>query len=1146
MPAGLERPTGAFADVSELEYIAAIHQTTDDDKDTFVDGSIDASDVKVFLLSRYGISVTEEEVKESIFRDIGGGVNGCIDLVEVVSLLIIPYLSKVAFVNAHTTEHQQVGNKNSNQSQFEKEALAHFDKLREDSNDSIFGDVLNFIMAETTGSKDPQPLTKELMSKIFKKYNEEDLIEDDTLLEEMIDMASGGKTGLAREVSSSLPVEDFDITSQQGADTNDSFEFIMTPDTTNNAEADLITEEIAPFDGKKDSLAIGAYAETTEKAVLLDENKKKDFTSSLAIGADAETIDEDTILDEKKHFSSAFAFGAGVNATDEDSFTTGTLLLDAAAFTRGLTDDIKLYDPFTETKYTTHYEDVFGTAPKGNSKELKGYNEVDNAERGEAPDDGNNEVREVRRVFTLSQIDSQADTFRDKNHYIIAWLSIIFVFLSYTWGFVTGFAPFKCEPDDLGCKIANSIALWSGIFAFMAFAVAPLIILITLGNDSDRQSPYHIAGGICAIAACIFTPAITYPVNSPFSSFMDETTSFSSKALQGSTVTFGVLLLLIQFSSILRFFVSDDALQNSKVLTSLLRGSGVRAEFGIKISAALKIHHLVKNAYDLHPEVSGRDDYTKSNVMLNYNKEMGNSEPFGGFVWAWKQYFNGDLLNREGIWIHSRLQVAFFAQFLSALIFIVLTAGVIVNKIIPDVDRFRYRENPATSESNLCWSIFDPASCTYPTVDGVSLGIGVCTNVTFLNEICRDYYPEVKGWKSFGYCALLREGGVVSDEFMNVTSTCPPIYESIETTFGYYLTSDQDNDNWCAASASVCTGDKEDADSYSCIIGLRQVAPFQFSEAGSGCSELAQNDENFDKLLTQVRIVNNATVAFQQSAADLKEQLFPKKTTVVASLTAGLLVAGVAAIWNSLVSIPSQVLVTLRFRTGSVETLRDPRFKVYRKGILQTTYLIGAAIWSSFFMILLIFVIVSVAVFLFSYHITRPVVLNFIAVFIGIGVTIIIKILLAMILDKFNYQGFYRKHPMFANFSNVCFECWHLVITSGFVLSRVIKLLAIVLLYAGRYDQQLLANGVGEIGMKSLDTFPHLFKVDLLSIDAHRHPYIERLGMMYMMKLRHGRNFGNRAGSTWRLLFVTALMPWLRKYRISEEEEKEDDLSDKR
>ena len=37
-----------------------------------------------------------------------------------------------------------------------------------------------------------------------------------------------------------------------------------------------------------------------------------------------------------------------------------------------------------------------------------------------------------------------------------------------------------------------------------------------------------------------------------------------------------------------------------------------------------------------------------------------------------------------------------------------------------------------------------------------------------------------------------------------------------------------------------------------------------------------------------------------------------------------------------------------------------------------------------------------------------------------------------------------------------------------------------------------------------------------------------------MMKLRHGDNFGRVSGSIWRLLFVFALMPWLRKYRIIE------------
>lgn len=55
---------------------------------------------------------------------------------------------------------------------------------------------------------------------------------------------------------------------------------------------------------------------------------------------------------------------------------------------------------------------------------------------------------------------------------------------------------------------------------------------------------------------------------------------------------------------------------------------------------------------------------------------------------------------------------------------------------------------------------------------------------------------------------------------------------------------------------------------------------------------------------------------------------------------------------------------------------------------------------------------------------------------------------------------------------------------------------------------------------------------DSILIQAHRHPYIEQLGMIYLTKLRYERHFGTRAGSTWRLLFVYALMPWLHRYRL--------------
>lgn len=38
---------------------------------------------------------------------------------------------------------------------------------------------------------------------------------------------------------------------------------------------------------------------------------------------------------------------------------------------------------------------------------------------------------------------------------------------------------------------------------------------------------------------------------------------------------------------------------------------------------------------------------------------------------------------------------------------------------------------------------------------------------------------------------------------------------------------------------------------------------------------------------------------------------------------------------------------------------------------------------------------------------------------------------------------------------------------------------------------------------------------------------------MYMLKLRHD-DFGRFAGTCWRMLFVYALAPWMRKYRFSE------------
>ena len=78
------------------------------------------------------------------------------------------------------------------------------------------------------------------------------------------------------------------------------------------------------------------------------------------------------------------------------------------------------------------------------------------------------------------------------------------------------------------------------------------------------------------------------------------------------------------------------------------------------------------------------------------------------------------------------------------------------------------------------------------------------------------------------------------------------------------------------------------------------------------------------------------------------------------------------------------------------------------------------------------------------------------------------------------------------------------------------------------------------------DTVAIYYNADVLLHDAHRHPFIERLSAMYLMRLKYGENFGSDAGAAWRRIFVLTLMPWLLKYRQGRDEDDldEDDARD--
>ena len=86
-------------------------------------------------------------------------------------------LNKSLFTDLHQKTYEKAQNK--------------LKKLEVDSS-SMISDVLSIILSDATGSTAPQPLTKDLLRKIFDRYEESDLVKDDKLIDEMIQIATGG------------------------------------------------------------------------------------------------------------------------------------------------------------------------------------------------------------------------------------------------------------------------------------------------------------------------------------------------------------------------------------------------------------------------------------------------------------------------------------------------------------------------------------------------------------------------------------------------------------------------------------------------------------------------------------------------------------------------------------------------------------------------------------------------------------------------------------------------------------------------------------------------------------------------------------------------------------------------------------------
>lgn len=1087
------RPTGAAGDVKELEYIAALLQTSDGDDDgSWMDASIDATDIQAFLMSRYGIKTSEEEVRDVIFSGLAGGdgEDDCIDIIEMVSILVIPLLVKVSRGSDMKTEEDF-----KTTEEYDNYIALQDERKKLSPPLTIIKDVLTNILGDSGASiADPPKLTKDFIRHIFAAFDELDLIADDKLVDDMLQLASGGNPdavldaeSFTRALTNDVSLYNIDNETKLTSHFHDVF-------GSNNVE-EQVEEEHTEAKGK-DATSSAKPANTVftfpeidfmadsfngwEHAVLVWLIVIVSYLLFVYADANRENVD---VCDSE---NMGCKIGASIANWIQIMFQLIVLVGGAG---------IALNFGNTRRETATVFGPLIGMASIGLFVFFPRFHSFD----------GKVEYDNGEKEASYFNTDLSESEFEHLGNLVFAGGVILFVM--QIKNLLALLLPQEMQANN---KIVSRILSGSGQqdeFTMKQAAIFKMNRMICNAYSLHQESEETLKKK--ELVASLRDSEEGEEKSSSQQIALANFTKMSEETEEVGGFVWAYKGII------------TGTLQESEGIwlhSRLLAGNMAQFLF-VFIVLGYSVYFLVDLIDSLYPEV----DFSPCRSTFEYESCY--------FAYEGSDYYAG-IAVCDGVLLDGGDEGACASEFTAPV------TGPLQTTFCNTMNTFA----AAAVTGSGCDSLWNQTDALF-----LSNGVNITTFtncVTLLNaaagpnaEISDVIIEECDEFVT-GALEVAYEG--LDEEFQDLYNFCT---NSTLNYFGKYVDicqlelydiraanintfeSGYSGNDYCQSVLSFCVvvaADNQYGTEGYCIIGEGSfveggvIAPYQFE--GEKCDEYEEIQNTLDYYNTNVM-------------PEEVQALVPEKWMIILSGVIAVIVGFTVSFLTASVYIPSTVHTVLKFRSGVIPSLRSNAFLKYRRGLESVTMIIGAMFWGMIMTTILMITITAGVVFLLVWHVTRPVVIQILAIIIGIGVTTVLKILISMVVMKMTQAGLYRTRPLQSNIFSFCLECWNFGLTAGSVTARLAKFIIATALYVGRIDTPVLAEGL----LMDIDKFPIMFRKDILAAEAHHHPYIELLGKMYMMKLRHGDDFGKQAGCIWRLLFTIALMPWLKKFRIKEE-----------